>query len=242
MTTKAPTTTIGGLSVAVVRKRIKNLHVGVYPPEGRVRVAAPLALSEEAVRLAVIQKSSWIKRQQARFRAQRRQSRREFVSGESHYFLGRRYRLNVIYQAGPSRVALHRLGRIDLIVSPQSDAAHRERVFFSWYREQLSAMCERMIERWADELGVEIAQWSIKQMKTKWGSCNVDARRIWLNLQLAKKPVHSLEYVIVHELAHLRARRHDEKFIALMDQHMPAWRSYRDELEEAPLGHEAWTV
>jgi predicted metal-dependent hydrolase len=233
-------TSIGGLSVAVVRKRIKNLHVGVYPPDGRVRVAAPLALSEEAVRIAVIEKSSWIKRQQAKFRAQPRQSRREFVSGESHYFEGRRYRLNVIDQDGPSRVVLHSPGRIDLLASPGSDAAHRERLLLSWYRRQLKARGEPLIERWAGALGVEVAEWSIRQMKTKWGSCNVDTRRIWLNLQLVKKPIHCLEYVIVHELAHLIARRHDDQFIALMDQHLPAWRSHRDELAETPLGHEAW--
>jgi predicted metal-dependent hydrolase len=233
--------TIGGVRVAVVRKRIKNLHLGVYPPEGRVRVAAPLGFSDEALRVAVIQKLPWIKRQQSKFRSQPRQSRREFVSGESHYFQGRRYRLNVATHQGPAHVAIRTARRIDLITREGSDAAQRERILLTWYRDQLKTVCGPMIERWEDALGVELAAWGIKRMKTKWGSCNAASRRIWLNLQLATKPIHCLEYVVVHELAHLIERTHDPRFTAIMDRHLPRWRSLRSELAAAPLEHETWT-
>ncbi len=241
MSTDSVAITIGGIRVAIVRKRIKNLHLGVYPPEGRVRVAAPLAVSDEALRLAVLRKMAWIERQRAKFRSQSRQSQREFVTGESHYFQGRRYRLNVVSHAGPARVARCAGGRIDLLTRAGSGAMQRERVFLGWYRDELKALCRPMIERWEEALGVSVTGWGVKQMKTKWGSCNPEARRIWLNLQLAKKPVHCVEYVVVHELAHLIERSHDGRFIAVMDRHLPQWRLHRDELAAAPLGHEVWS-
>jgi predicted metal-dependent hydrolase len=231
---------IRGLPVEVVRKSIKNLHLGVYPPHGRVRVAAPLAVSDEAVRLAVIGKLGWIKRQRARFEDQPRQSKREMVSGESHYFLGQRYRLNVVVQGGPGHVAIRNKRRIDLFVREGSDTAQRERVLHAWYRQHLKALIPPLIERWEATMGVKVAEWGVKQMKTKWGACNVEARRIWLNLELAKKPVQCLEYIIVHEMAHLLERHHNDRFTKLMDSLMPQWRLQRAELNRAPLGHATW--
>jgi predicted metal-dependent hydrolase len=239
-TTKKHQITISGLTVEVVRKAIKNLHLGVYPPHGRVRVAAPLAVSDDAVRLAVIGKLGWIKRQRAKFEAQPRQSQREMVNGESHYFLGQRYRLRITEQQGAGKVVLRNKAIIDLHVRPDVSAEQRELVLQKWYREQLKSLIPQLLDKWQPVLGVQAAAWGIRKMKTKWGSCNIDARRIWLNLELAKKPVQCLEYIVVHELVHLLERHHNERFTGLMDGAMPTWRGCRDELNSTMLGHEVW--
>ncbi len=238
--TRSHQITVHGLDVEVVRKNIKHLHLAVYPPNGRVRVAAPLRVNDEAVRLAVISKLAWIKRQQAKFEGQERQSAREYVSGESHYFQGRRYRLNVIYQAGPPHVSIRNNTRLDLVVRPGSDTWQRERVLLAWYRQQLKTLLPPLIAKWEPILGVHVAEWGVKQMKTRWGTCNIQARRIWLNLELIKKPVICLEYVVVHELVHLLERHHNDRFAALMDQAMPQWRLHREELNHFPLNHADW--
>lgn len=231
---------VSGVPVEIVRKSIKNLHLGVYPPHGRVRVAAPLRVSDDAVRLAVIGKLAWIKRQRARFHAQPRQSAREMVSGESHYFLGQRYRLRVLKQAEVPKVII-RNSTIELHVRREITAEQRQRVLHSWYRQQLKELIPPLLEKWEPRLGVHADKWAIKRMKTKWGACNVHARRIWLNLELAKKPVQCLEYIIVHELVHLLERHHNDNFIALMNNFLPHWRSRRDELNAAPLAHANWS-
>ncbi len=231
---------VSGLLVEVVRKNIKNLHLAVYPPHGRVRVAAPLPVSDEAVRLAVISRLAWIRRQRAKFDGQERQSARDFVTGESHYFQGQRFRLNVIHQNGPARVALRNKNTIDLFVRPGSNAPQREKVVVEWYRRQLKALIPPLLEKWGGILNVKVADWGVKRMKTKWGTCIIKARRIWLNLELAKKPVQCLEYIIVHEMVHLLERLHNERFTSLMDTFMPQWRLHRDELNRSALRHETW--
>jgi predicted metal-dependent hydrolase len=231
---------ISGINVEVIRKDIKNLHVGVYPPEGRVRVAAPLQVDDDAVRLAVISKLSWIKRQKAHFHEQPRQSKREYVPRESHYFLGRRYLLNVNEHPGVARVEVRRTNQLDLFVPHGADAAQRERVLLAWYRKELKARIPNLIDKWQAVTGIRVDDWSVKRMKTKWGSCNIEARRIWLNLELAKKPVQCLEYIVVHEMVHLLERHHNERFTELMDKFMPQWRLHRDELNRTPLSHEKW--
>jgi predicted metal-dependent hydrolase len=232
---------VSGVPVEIVRKGIKNLHLGVYPPHGRVRVAAPLRVSDDAVRLAVVGKLGWIKRQRARFEAQPRQSAREMVSGESHYFLGQRYRLRVVKYDGPANVAARNKSVIELHVRRDSSGVQRERVLQRWYRQQLKEMIPPLLEKWQPTLGVQANEWAIKKMKTKWGACNVKVRRIWLNLELAKKPVQCLEYIIVHELVHLLERHHNDTFVALMNKFLPQWKSRRAELNAAPLAHEAWS-
>jgi predicted metal-dependent hydrolase len=232
---------IGGMPVYVVRKDIKNLHLGVYPPHGRVRVAAPLSVSDNAVRLAVIGKLGWIKRQRAKFDAQPRQSERDMVSGESHLFLGQRYRLHVVHDHGPAKVIVRNKSTIELYVRRDSNAEQRERVMQRWYREQLKELIPPLLEKWETKLGVHAKQWAIKKMKTKWGACNVEACRVWLNLELAKKPVPCLEYIIVHELVHLLERGHNDTFTARMNKFLPQWRSRRNELNAAPLAHETWS-
>jgi len=232
---------VRGLKVDVVRKDIKNLHLGVYPPEGRVRVAAPLRVNDEAIRLAVISKLPWIKRQQNRFLSQERQSEREYVYRENHYFFGQRYLLNVIEHVGQSRVEIQNKTRIDLYVPPGSDPLKREQVLLAWYRRELKALIPSLIKKWEEIIGVTVEDWGVKKMKTKWGSCNINERRIWLNLELAKKPVECLEYVVVHEMVHLLERNHSDRFKQMMDQFMPQWRQNRDILNQSPLSHEAWT-
>ncbi len=240
MTTEIHHLTVSGIKVEVVRKDIKNLHLGVYPPHGRVRVAAPLVVGDEAVRLAVIDKLGWIRRQKAKFAEQPRQSPREMVNGESHYFLGQRYRLRVHEQDAPARVAVRGIASLDLFVRPGTTADQREAVLLRWHREQLKTLIPPLLEKWQPILGVQVADWGIKKMKTKWGSCNPASRRVWFNLELAKKPAQCLEYIVVHELVHLLERHHNERFMALLETHLPQWRQYRAMLSQAPLGHEEW--
>ena len=240
MSTESHQITVNDLVIDVVRKDIKNLHLAVYPPDGRVRVAAPLLVDDEAVRLYAVSKLAWIRRQQAKFERQERQSAREYVTGESHYYRGRRYLLNVVYHDGPPRVALRNNTRIDLIVRTGSEAAKREQVLLEWYRKKLKEAIPPLIAKWEPVVGVEVAEWGVRRMKTKWGTCNVEARRIWLNLELAKTSPHCLEYIIVHEMVHLLERNHTDRFVAYMNRFMPQWKLYRDELNRGPLAHETW--
>ena len=231
---------VDGLIVNVVRKNIKNLHLAVYPPEGRIRVAAPLRLDDEAVRLVVISRLAWIKRQQTKFKEQERQTVREYVSGESHYFKGARYRLNVILQDAPGKVVVRNKQFIDLYVRPTSTTEQRQRVMMAWYRNYLKEAIPSLIAQWEKVLGVTVAEWSIKQMKTRWGTCNIEAGCILLNLELAKKSPHCLEYIVVHEMIHLLERLHNDRFRALMNHFLPQWQLIRDELNREPLAHEDW--
>lgn len=240
MTTETHHFTVSGIKVEVLRKDIKNLHLGVYPPHGRVRVAAPLVVSDEAVRLAVIDKLGWIRRQKTKFAEQPRQSQREMVNGESHYFLGKRYRLRVHEHDAPARVAVRGIASIDLFVRPNTSAEQREGILLRWHREQLKVLIPPLLEKWQPILGVQVADWGIKKMKTKWGSCNPISRRVWVNLELAKKPVQCLEFIVVHELMHLLERYHNERFTELMDKHQPDWRHTRKILNRTPLASDQW--
>ena len=232
--------TVGDIVIDVVRKNIKNLHLSVHPPTGRVRIAVPLRVNDEAVRLFAVSKLSWIRKHQARFEGQARQTPREYVSGESHYLRGERYLLNVIYQKGAPRVVVRNKKYIDLYVRPGSNLAQRQRVMTEWYRQQLKAELPSLLAKWQNIIGQAAVECGIKQMKTRWGTCNVPARRIWLNLELAKKPAHCLEYVIVHELVHLLERHHNDRFVAFMSKFFPQWRLYREELNRFPVRHEEW--
>lgn len=231
---------LGGIAVEVVRKEIKHLHVGVYPPAGRVRVAAPLRLDDESVRLAVVSRLGWIRRKQKGFGRQDRQSQREIVTGESHYFQGRRYLLAVRECEGASEVRLVGRSTLELRVPPGFDHAQRDAVLQRWYRRQLSSLLPALRAKWEPRIGERVSEVRIKKMKTRWGSCNASARRIWLNLELIKKPAVCLEYILVHELVHLHERHLDDRFRQRMDKLLPAWRVHRDELNRAPLAHEEW--
>lgn len=240
MTTERRLFEIQGVSVEVVRKDIKNLHLGVYPPDGRVRASVPLRLDDEAVRLALVSRLPWIRRKQKIFRQGERQSQREMVTGESHYFQGRRYLLDVIEAEKPPAVRIRDNAVLELQVRPGADRDKREDILNRWYRRILKERIGPMVAKWEPEVGVKVGEWGVKKMKTKWGSCNVDARRIWLNLELAKKPEICLEYVLVHEMVHFWERYHNEHFRQLMDRHMPNWRLHRDTLNQSLLAHEEW--
>lgn len=229
------------MPVEIVRKDIKNLHLGVYPPNGRVRVAVPLRLDDEAVRLAVITRLQWIRRQQDGFEQQDRQSKREMITGESHYVRGRRYRLDVIEFGAPPTVRVANNTTLELQVRPGTNRDRREAILHRWYRQQLREQIPQLIAKWEPETGVTVADWGIKKMKTRWGTCNSQAQRIWLNLELAKKPASCLEYILVHEMIHFLERHHNERFQELMDKRMPQWRLHREELNRAPLAHEEWS-
>jgi predicted metal-dependent hydrolase len=232
--------TVRGIHVDVEYKNIKNLHIGVYPPTGRVRVAAPNRLDDDHVRLAIIQRLPWIKRQRKQLQDAARQSSREMVSGESHYVWGSRLRLRVIERPGRAHVEIDS-DRLLLYVPEGSDRETRARVLERWQRSELRRAVPPLISKWESISGRSVSQWGIRRMKTKWGSCNRESGRIWINLELAKKHPHSLEYVVVHEMVHLLERNHGERFIKLMDGFMPDWRSRRDALNSAPLADEQWT-
>ena len=239
MTTKTKQIEVSGITVEVLRKAIKNLHIGVYPPDGRVRVAAPSRMSMEAIRLALIGKLGWIKKHQAKFAAQERQSPREYITGETHYYQGKRYRLNVLLTDRRPALLLHH-GTFELHVLPEHGSDYREALLYNWYRRQMKEQMPELLAKWEQIIGVQVSEYGIKRMKTRWGTCNPSAKRIWLNLELIKKPVHCLEYIIVHELVHLLEKHHNDRFKGLMDQYLPLWRQHRDELNRQPLGHEAW--
>jgi len=232
--------TVGDIEVDVIRKDIKNLHLGVYPPDGRVRVAAPRLLDDDTIRLAVVEKLRWIRRQQDRFRSLVRQGPRTYESGETHYFLGRPYRLRVEEREEPARV--ERIGDdwLRMVVRPGSTVEKRRSIMHEWYREELRQRLEPLMVQWTERLNVEPIEWRIQRMKTKWGSCS-RAGRILFNLELAKKPVQCVEYLVVHELVHLLEPHHDDRFTDLMDRHLPNWKSLRSILNEEPLAYETWT-
>jgi len=230
---------VNGLDVQIVRKDIKNLHLGVYPPDGRVRVAVPLAMSNDAVRLAVIHSLGWIKQEQASFEAQPRQLEREMMTSESHYFLGKRYRLRVVTDNGPAKI-VRQNAFLELHAPATASMKQRQRILQQWYRQELKQLIPPLLLKWQGLLGIADVHWGIRRMKTKWGSCNPTARHILFNLELAKKPMHCLEYILVHELVHLFYRKHDKNFYAMLTRLMPKWQLYRDQLNDFILSHERW--
>lgn len=235
------TIVISGISVQVVRKPIKNLHLSICPPDGHVRVAVPSHMTDDNVRLAIVSRLSWIKKQQASFQAQPRQSEREMISGESHYVFGKRYRLEVIERQGRHEIVIKNSNTLQLFVTPGTSTKNRTLVLSEWYRQQLKSLIPALLQHWEPIIGKQVSAWGIKRMKTKWGSCNISQHRIWLNLELAKKPIECLEYVLVHEMVHLLERHHSDRFKAYMDQFLPQWRQYRDILKREPLGNENWS-
>ncbi len=231
---------VGELRVEVHCRDTRHLRIGVYPPHGRVRISAPRWLPESALRQAVVSRLQWIRRKQAVCRERHRQSARELVSGESHYFQGRRYRLLVVEHEGPAGVIVDDNGTMELRVRAGSDLVVREAVLAQWYRESLRREIPVLVKKWEQRIGVRVADARIRKMKTRWGTCNIVARRIWLNLELARKSDACLEYVLVHEMVHLLEHLHNERFKRLMDEFMPGWRLIRKELNRAPVAHEEW--
>jgi predicted metal-dependent hydrolase len=231
---------LGGISVDVVRKDIKNVHLGVYPPNGKVRIAAPAWMELDAIRLFAINKLAWIKQQQKKMRAQERETPREYLERESHYVWGQRYLLQVVEsESRPSVRLMHR--HLRLQVRSGADAKKREGVLADWYRDNLKRALPALLAKWEPIIGVRVARCYVQRMKTKWGSCNPVARTIRLNTELAKKPVECLEYIVVHELIHLLEPTHNARFLMLMDRLMPQWRDRRDMLNRLPVRNEHWS-
>jgi predicted metal-dependent hydrolase len=232
---------ISDVTIDVVRKSIKNMHLSVYPPTGRVRIATPLNIDDNAVRLFAISKLAWIKRNQRKFEQQDRQSPRAFAQRESHYFEGRRYLLRVTEVEATPKVILKTKTFIDLFVRPNTSIEQRQTILNEWYRKHLKNQIPTLIEKWEKILDVTVSDWGVKQMKTKWGTCNIEQKRIWVNLELAKKPVHCLEYIVVHEMIHLLERHHNDRFQAFLDKFLPKWKLYKEELNRLPVSHGEWT-
>lgn len=230
---------LGDITVDVVLKDIKNVHLSVYPPTGRVRISAPVRMDLDTLRVYAISKLDWIKRQQTKLRQQARETPRAYIDRESHYVWGQRYLLQVVEADQPPAVELAHSHML-LRVRAGSDESKRQAVVEQWYREQVKQAVPPLIALWEPRLGVQVERFYVQRMKTRWGSCNDRARTIRLNTELAKKPPQCLEYVVVHEMVHLLARRHDERFRELMDGVMPHWETVRDELNQAPLGYATW--
>jgi len=231
--------TVAGLGVDVVYKDIKNLHISVYPPVGRVRVAAPHRLDEDTIRLAIVQRLPWIKKQREQLQTADRQTKRQMVSGETHYVWGERLRLDSS-RRGRSKISV--AGKTLWLTTPGDYSEEQRRaVLDNWYRKELKAAVPPLLARWQPIVGEEVAKVVVHRMKTKWGTCQTGSRTVWLNPELAKKNPRCLEYIVVHELTHFVERTHNERFIKLMDLHMPDWRARRDELNGAPLAAEEWS-
>lgn len=230
---------IGSITIQLNRKAIKNLHISVLPPDGRVRASVPEYMTDAAMRMALIRRIPWIKKQQNNFIKQPRQSEREMVNGECHYLWGRRYRLNVVAHIGKHEAKLNR-GRLHLYVNPMVTAEQKMLVLTTYYRNVLKKRISDLLPIWENKIGVDVAAWGVKKMKTKWGSCNTQAKRIWLNLELAKKPPECLEYILVHELVHLLERNHNDRFKAHMDKLLPDWLERKALLNGLPLNYDNW--
>jgi len=230
---------LGDISVDVVLKDIKNVHLSVYPPTGRVRISAPSHMSMETIRVFAISKLDWIRRHQAELEKQQRETPRDFVDRESHYVWGKRYLLKVIERNEAPSVTL-KGNKMTLSVRPGTDTEKRHAILEGWYREQLKLAVPALIAKREPRLEVDVERFFVQRMKTKWGSCNPARHSIRLNTELARKPRECLEYLVVHEMAHLVERTHNARFIALMDRFLPHWRTLRDGLNAFPLAHSEW--
>ena len=230
---------LGNITIDVEKKDIKNIHLSVYPPNGKVRIAAPEYMELDTIRVFAINKLEWIKKQQATFKNQVRETPREYIEKESHYFQGERYLLNVIEHDAKAKVLLNH-NTIELYVRPNTSTEKRKSILDEWYRAEMKKIIPPLLKKWENKIGVKANDFGIKQMRTKWGSCNIISKRIWLNLELAKKPSICMEYILVHELVHLLERNHNDRFIRFMNEFMPKWRFHKDELNRLPFRHTDW--
>jgi predicted metal-dependent hydrolase len=231
---------IDGLQIELLRKNIRTLRLTVYAPDGKVRVAAPLRMPTATIEEFVAARRVWIQKQQTKFAARERPVVLAYEAGETHFYQGRGYELRVLPGAGRGRVVLREeLGQLELHLPADSPAAQRELLLTAWYRARLKEQLPGLLAKWEPIVGKQAAAWGVKQMRTRWGTCNIQAKRIWLNLELIKCPPRCLEYVVVHELVHLHERYHNARFWGFMDQAMPEWRAYKTELSQVTLGRGA---
>ena len=226
---------VGDLEVEVIKKDIKNIHLGVYPPIGRVRLSAPLSSDNEKIRLFIVSKIPWIRKNQRKFKNKERQSEREYIDRESHYFEGRRYLLKLNVNAKNKDTVLLKKSTIQLELKAKYDSQKRKEILESWLRAKLRSRLIPFIEKWENQLGVKAKECKIKKMKTKWGSCNQEVRRVWFNLELSKVDDYALDYVVMHELAHLKIRNHGKQFIQILNKNMSDWEQRKAQLNETIL-------
>jgi hypothetical protein len=230
---------LGDFTAEVVLKDIKNVHLSVYPPDGKVRISAPAHMNLDTIRVFAISRLAWIRQQQKKLRGQPRETPREYLERESHYVWGRRYLLKIVEEDVTSEVRLQHRSML-LRVRPGTSDEKKQAMVEEWYREQIKDAAPALIAKWEPLMGVEVARFFVQRMKTKWGSCNPDSRSIRLNTELAKKPYDCLEYIVVHEMTHLLEPTHNARFVALMDRFMPNSRMRRDQLNQLPVRHEEW--
>jgi len=230
---------LGDIKVDVTRENIKNIHLSVYPPTGAVRVSAPSRMGLPIIRIFLLSKLGWIKREQIKLRAQDREPPREYLDRESHWVWGKRYLLKVIEADCAPSVSLEH-NQMILRVRPGSTLQKRYEVVEEWHRNLVKEALPELIVKWERILGVKVTGCTIRKMKTRWGSCTPRTGRIRINTDLAKKPAECLEFILVHEMIHLLEPTHNKRFVALMDQFVPKWRLYKSELNRLPVRHEDW--
>jgi predicted metal-dependent hydrolase len=230
---------LGNIAVHVVLKDIKNVHLSVYPPDGRVHISAPSRMNLDSIRVYAISKLGWINQQQKKLRAQQRETPREYLDRESHYVWGKRYLLKIVEEDAAPEVTLKH-SKMLLRVRPGTSDETKQAIVARWYREQIKISAPDLIAKWEPKMGVKVERFFVQQMKTKWGSCNPGKRSIRLNTDLAKKPPECLEYIVVHEMAHLLLRHHNDRFSNLIDWCLPNWKLLRQTLNETPLAHTNW--
>lgn len=221
---------IEDIDIQVIKKGIKNMYISVHRPDGWVRITAPKKMKDEDIWKFAVSKLGWIKKQRAKYQNLEIQPQKEYVAGERHYFQGRAYLLNVIYTNKKQKVEIHN-NQMDLYIREDSTREQREKVMIEWYRSQLKEEIPKFIDKWEQVMGVKVNSFGVKQMKTKWGTCNTNAKRIWINLELAKMNPKCLEYIVVHEMVHLLERYHNKRFYAFMDKYLPGWKEIREELK-----------
>ncbi|MEC4747169.1 SprT family zinc-dependent metalloprotease [Methylomicrobium sp. Wu6] len=230
---------LGNLTVDVTFKDIKNIHLSVYPPDGKVRISAPARMNLDTVRVFAISKLGWIKQQQEKLLRQDRETPREYLDRESHYVWGKRYLLQIVEGNAPPGIELKH-NTLVLRVRPGTEEQKKQAIVEVWYREQLKVAAADIITRWEPRIGVKVGTFFVQRMKTKWGNCNPIHRSLRFNTELAKKPPECLEYIVVHEMVHLLEPTHNARFVALMERFMPNWRMFREQLNQLPVRHEAW--
>lgn len=240
MNTNSSKIQVGGIHSHILRKPIKNLHVSVLPPDGKVRVSVPIETKDDTIRMLIASKINWIKKKQQQYRQQERQTKRNFISGETHYFKGRPYLLRINYHKAKPKIIIRSKKYIDLCVKKSSTQEYKQKAIFNWYREELKKQIPKLLSKWEKKTGIEVREWRIRRMKTKWGTCNRKEKRVWLNLELAKKPQSCVEYILLHEMVHILEKNHTETFIKIMNEFMPKWKFYREELNRFILNHEDW--
>jgi predicted metal-dependent hydrolase len=226
--------TLGNIEIEVTQKDIKNVHLSVHPPLGAVRVAAPLHLDLDSIRIYAISKMGWIRRQQEKLKKQKREAPRLYIDRESHYVFGKRYMLKIKPTTGKYQILL-KPRTIEMHVHPETTFESKKALLDEWRRNELKAITATLVQKWEKTLSVSANAFGVRKMTTKWGSCNEQTKRIWFNLELSKKPIEFIEYVVAHELVHLKERKHNDKFIGYLNKHLPNWRHLKEQLNKLPI-------